>query len=172
MNKKFLAIAIALSGLSATLLISCNRDPIYDRTPHTSDFSNAAFVKLYNGIVGSNRVYTYADGNPVNGATIAYGATFPTHTANPGFVLTPGTHGMVVKDTLRTSTFVHLNFTINAQANTKYSVFLYDTITAPKQITVTTEYIIPTVTSSRLRFANFWRVPVGVPPAVDIYSLK
>src|SRR5690606_27631327 len=132
MNKKFLAIAIVLSGLSATLLISCNRDPIFDNTPHTSDFSNAAFVKMYNAIVGSNRVYAYADGNPVNGAAIAYGATFPAHTANPGFVLSPGTHGLIVKDTLRTSTFVPLNFTLNAQANTKYSVFLYDSITTPK----------------------------------------
>ena len=172
MNKKILAIAIALSGLSATLLTSCNRDPIYDKTPHESDFSNAAFVKMYNAIVGSSRIYAYADGVPVNGAAIAYGATFPVHTANPGFVIRPGTHGLVVKDTLRTSTFVPLNFTLNAQANSKYSEFLYDSITAPKQITVPTEYTIPTDTSSRLRFANFWRVPTGVPPAVDVFSKK
>jgi hypothetical protein len=50
-------------------------------------------------------------------------------------------------------------------------MFIYDTITSPKQLTVETAIEIPLDTTARLRFANFVFSKTAV-PAVDVYSVK
>jgi hypothetical protein len=85
-------------------------------------------------------------------------------------VVEPGLRAFVVKDTLSSSTQAPMNFSENFQANGKYTMFMYDTMNATKHITVPTDIVIPADTTSRIRFAYFWRTAVGQPPAVDVFS--
>lgn len=172
MRNKILTAALVLGGFTTLMLASCGKDEIYDNTPKSDDFNNMAVVKFYNGILNSNRTHIYIDGKKMNGETVTLGASFPAHSSNFGIAILPGVHEVVVKDTLGSTTQLPLNFPVNLQANTRYNVYLYDSINAPKQVTVETKVEIPTDTSSRLRIAHFWRVPAGVPPAVDVYSKK
>ena len=55
------------------------------------------------------------------------------------------------------------------QFGKNYTVFMYDTITTPKQKTVETKIVIPTDSTYRLRFANFVYNPTDV-PGLDIFS--
>jgi len=57
------------------------------------------------------------------------------------------------------------------EAGKSYTIFTYDTITSTKQATVLNNIVVPTDTSSRLRFANF--IYNTTPVAnVDVYSYK
>jgi hypothetical protein len=163
------SIKIVSAGLGLLLIMaSCTKkaEPVLQIS---QDFTNATRVKLYNAVVNSTRNYLYIDGKAVNGATIAYGATFPS--AAYAFIVEPGLKSFVLKDTLVTSTQVPLTFSENMQVNSLYSVFAYDTITSVKQKTVPTVIEIPTDTTARIRFANFGHSKTAV-PAIDIYSIK
>jgi len=166
------SIRIILAGCAAftglLLIQSCNKD-VEQKLPEQSDFSNSALVQVYNAIVGSSRNYVYVDGTPVNGATVAYGSAFPS--AAYGFAVSPGQRSFIIKDTAATTTQIPLTFNGNFEANKSYTVFAYDTITAPKQITVATTIEVPTDTTARVRFANFAYSPAAIPP-VDVYSVK
>ena len=154
--------------VAAAGLAGCKKD--LDKTIEENfDFTNKANVQLFNGIVGSNRTYLYIDNAPVNGATIAFGAAFPG--TGYGFAVTGAETAFRVRDTLASSTQVPMSFMQNLQAGKNYTIFLYDTSTAPKQITVETDLVIPTDTTARLRFANLAYSPTAL-PAVDVYSVK
>lgn len=172
MRNKLLTAAFVVGGLTTLALSSCGKDEIYDNTPKSDDFSNMAVVKFYNAILSSNRTHIFLDGQKLNGETMVLGASFPAHSSNFGVAMLPGLHEVVVRDTLVSSTQQPLNFPVNLKADTRYNIYLYDSINAPKQVTVETKVEIPTDTSSRLRIANFWRVPAGVAPTVDVYSQK
>lgn len=57
------------------------------------------------------------------------------------------------------------------EVSSHQTIFVYDTITSPKQKTVIDNIVEPTDTTSRIRFANFVYNPTSV-PAVDIYSVN
>ena len=150
------------------LYMSCTQE-----TPHiapkSSDISNSASVQVFNATVKAARNYVYVDGISVSGIALASGGVFPGTAYS--FKVSAGSRSFTIKDTLPTTTQVPLTFTQNIEAGKSYTIFTYDTITSPKQITVLNNIVIPTDTSSRLRFANF--IYNTTPVAnVDVYSFR
>ena len=155
---------------SALLAVSCTKKTGREVALENTDFSNRSFVQIYNGTIGSARNYVYVDGNPVTGAALAYGSTFPSTPAN--FSVTPGYRAFLIRDTSSTIlTQPALEFAENFPTSKNYTVFMYDTVTSPKQKTVANNIEYPTDTTSRLRFANFIFTTAGA-PAVDVFSVK
>ena len=105
----------------------------------------------------------------MSGIVFAYGGVFPG-TAY-GFKLTPGARAITIKDTLPATTQTPVTFTQSVDAGKSYTIFTFDTITSTKQVTVVNNIVIPTDTSSRLRFANFIYNPTPV-ANVDVYSFR
>lgn len=149
-------------------LQSCKKETDPKYTVETS-FNNSSVIQLYMAMVNANRNYLLVDNKPVNGASITTGAVFPAVT--PGFSIEGGFRAFLLRDTLTATTQLPLSFAENMQANKKYTIFVYDTITAPKQKTVETNIVIPSDNSARIRFANFVYSPTAI-PAFDIFSKK
>jgi hypothetical protein len=150
------------------LYMSCSRE-----TPHIAPaengLSNAATAQVFNATVKAARNYVYVDGVPVSGIVFAYGGVFPGTAF--GFKVNPGSRSFTIKDTLPATTQAPLTFTQNMDAGKSYTIFTYDTITSPKQATVLNNIVVPTDTSSRLRFANFIYNTTAV-ANVDVYSFR
>lgn len=152
----------------AALYMSCTQE-----TPHIAtrltDSSNSGSVQVFSATVKAARNYVYVDGTSVSGIALATGGIFPGTAYS--FKVSAGSRSFTIKDTLPTTTQVPLTFTQNIEAGKSYTIFTYDTITSPKQTTVLNNIVIPTDTSSRLRFANF--VYNTTPVAnVDVYSFR
>jgi hypothetical protein len=111
----------------------------------------------------------YVDGAPVSGIILAYGGIFPG-TAN-SFKVASGSRTILIKDTLPTTAQSPLTFTQVLDGGNSYTIFTYDTITSPKQATVLNNIVVPSDTSSRLRFANFIYNTTPV-TNVDVYSFR
>ena len=166
---KFLHKIILVFGVLAVpmLYISCERE-----TPHIApqgNVSDGATAQVFNATVKAAKNYVYVDGVPVSGIVFAYQGVFPG-TAY-GFKVSPGSRTFIIKDTTSTTTQVPLTFTQNMDAGKSYTIFTYDTITSTKQVTITNDIVVPTDTSSRLRFANFIYNPTAV-ANVDVYSYR
>ncbi|MEO7984575.1 MAG: hypothetical protein ABI688_10880 [Bacteroidota bacterium] len=170
---KLLKIIITSLGVVAasSMYISCVKGAPDKVAVTDSDFSNKALVQVFVATVNATRNYIYVDNAPVNGAPIVSGSIFPA--VGTGFNLTGGVRSFLVRDTQTittpVTTQIPLNFAQNLQAGKHYSVFLYDTITTPKQKTVVDNIVIPTDTTAKIRFANFIYNPTIV-PAVDVFS--
>jgi len=152
----------------SALYLSCTKE-----TPHiatrVTDFSNSASVQVFNATVKAARNYVYIDGIPVSGIALAYGGIFPGTAYS--FKANAGSRSITIKDTLPATTQVPLTFTQNLEAGKSYTIFTYDTITSTKQVTVLNNIVVPTDTSSMLRFANF--IYNTTPVAnVDVYSFR
>ena len=159
----------AFSSLVLMLALqSCKKETDRKYTEQTS-FNNSSVVQLYMAMVNASRNYLHVDNKPVNGASIITGAIFPAVT--PGFSVEGGFRAFLLRDTLTATTQLPLSFAENMQVNKKYTIFVYDTINAPKQKTVETNIVIPADNSARIRFANFVYSPTAI-PAVDIFSKK
>ena len=152
-------------------LAGCKKEPeIYQ--PETRDFSDKAFVKVYNSIVNSNRNYIYVDEVPVNGAAALIYATRPLFPSVSHYAaIQAGSRTVLIKDTLVTSTQKPITFTTGFDAGSSYTVFTYDTITNAKYLVVKDNIQSPADTTSRVRLANLVYSRNAV-PNVDIYSLK
>lgn len=162
---KFSAIALLGSGL---ILQSCQKT-VDSRLTEQTNFNNSTRAQVYIATVNASRNYVYVDAQQVTGALLTSGGLFPASGA--GFKVTPGLKAFLIRDTLGTSTQVPLSFAENMQFDKYYTVFAYDTITAPKQKTVQTDIVIPADTTARLRFANFVYTPNAI-TAFDIFSKK
>lgn len=150
------------------LYMSCTQE-----TPHVAtrltDSSNSGSVQVFSATVKAARNYVYVDGTSVSGIALATGGIFPGTAYS--FKVSAGSRSFTIKDTLPTTAQVPLTFTQNIEAGKSYTIFTYDTITSPKQTTVLNNIVIPTDTSSRLRFANF--VYNTTPVAnVDVFSFR
>ena len=162
------------SILTATILVvaSCAKEAETTHIGEISDLSNKALVQVYNAIVTSPGSFISVDNAQINGTATAsalgYGSAFPTSSF---FVAEPGLRLLNVKPSVATSTQTIMNFSETFNPGSRYSIFLYDTLNAAKQITVQANIEIPSDTSARLRFANFAYFPGGA-PAIDIYSVK
>jgi len=174
---KFYKISIISLGAVALsfLYMSCYKSNIKMVSAANTDFTSKALVQVYNGTLLSLRNYVYVDGNAVTGAPLVYGATFPSTPAN--FSATSGIRAFLIRDTSSTIlTQPIMSFSESLAPNKYYTLFMYDTVTTPKQKIVTNDIIIPADTTARLRFANFIYNP-GVPAgsslsSFDIFSVK
>lgn len=167
---KLLKIIILSLGFVAvsSLYLSCTRE-----TPHIADvqfnLNGSATVQVFNATLKAARNYVYVDNVPVSGAIFAYQGVFPG-TAY-AVKVNAGSRDFLIKDTLPTTTQASLNFTATLESGKNYTIFTYDTITSPKQVTVQNDIVIPTDTSSMLRFANFIYNPTAI-ANVDVYSFR
>ncbi|MEI9810546.1 MAG: hypothetical protein WDO16_23215 [Bacteroidota bacterium] len=170
-------IAISVLGITAAFLLflSCTKQTGKEVALEKYDLDNYARLQVYNVAVGNQRNYVYIDGKPVTGAALLYtNATFtPLFPATPNsFIVTPGIRSFSIRDTLGTSTQPQLAFAENLAANSYYTIFAYDTMSAIKQKTVLTTIVTPSDSTARVRFGNFVFFKTGVPPNVDIFSKR
>ena len=162
------------SIITATVLVvaSCAKEAETTQVGEIRDLSNKSLVQVYNAIVTSPGSHITVDNAQVNGtastAAVGYGSAFPTGSF---FMVEPGLRLFNVRPSVATSLQTPLTFPETFNAGARYSVFLYDTLNAAKQLTVLSNIEIPSDTSARLRFANFAYFPGGA-PAIDIYSVK
>jgi hypothetical protein len=154
---------------TALLAVSCVKETGMKTAATQLNYSNKAYVQVYNATLSSTRNYVYVDGNAVTGAAVAYAATFPSTPSL--FTVTSGTRVFLIKDTLLTSTQPPMSFAEGVEAGRYYTIFMYDTVNAAKHKTVTNNIVIPSDTTSRVRFANFAYSPFAI-PAIDIFSVK
>jgi hypothetical protein len=165
------SLRLAISILICTTLFSACVKNIKDNSQLVADISSLSQIQFINAGISTTRNSVYIDGTPVNNATIAFGGQFPTG-SNLYFATQQGIRSLLVRDTLATSVQPPLNFSQIFQGSSRYTVFLYDTVTTVKQKTVQTDIIVPSVDSiAMVRFANFVYSKVAI-PAVDIYSIK
>lgn len=166
-SKSSIILSFAL-GVSSLVYVSCDKE-----TPAVANvdrnIGNYANVQVFDATYKSARNYIYVDNKQISGAAMAFGGIYPGTAYS--FTVTPGSRSFLIKDTLTTTTQVPLTFTQQVDAGKSYTIFTYDTITSPKQITVANDIVIPTDTTARLRFANMIYSSTPV-PAVDVYSFR
>jgi hypothetical protein len=167
---KFFKIIILGLGVIAvsSIVLSCTKTVPHLAATET-DFSTSVQVQIFNATVKSTRNYVYVDAIPVSGAAFAFGAAFPSSAF--AFRVNGGMRSFLIKDTLKTSTQVPLAFVENFTSNKSYTIFMYDTTTSVKQVTVLNNIVVPTDTTARLRFANFI-YNNGIIGPVDVYSFR
>jgi hypothetical protein len=164
---KLIILSSALA-VSCFAYMSCNKETPAVATVD-SNISSYGTVQVFDAVYKSDRNYIYVDNKQISGAKVAFGGVYPGTAYS--FTVTPGSKSFLIKDTLVTATQVPLTFTQQFDAGKSYTIFTYDTITSPKQITVTNDIVIPTDTTARLRFANMIYSNTAV-PAVDVYSFR
>ena len=170
---KLLKIIIINLGVVAAsyFYISCAKTAPVQLAAVDANFSNKAIVQAYLATVNASRNYIYVDANPVTGTLLSSGSVYPPSNIGTGFNVDGGVRAFLVRDTLPTTTQVPFSFAQNMSTGKHYTLFLYDTISSPKQKTVADNIVIPADTTAMLRFANMPYSPVAV-PAVDIFSVK
>ena len=163
--KKYVAGVLIVGSV---LFFSCKKE-FKKLIVEDTNLSGKAFLKVYNSAVNTNRNYVYVDNVPVTGSIIAYGGVFPS----TGYTsaLDPGTHAIVVKDTLATSTQTPVSFTSTFEPGKNYTVFTYDTVNSVKYKLVTDVIEIPADTTARIRFANMIYSSTPL-PNVDVFSIR
>lgn len=167
MKKYITGITIFLLALFIAACCKKNDDILFNKYDVAK---TQALAQVYVATVNAARNVLFVDGQAISWSTTGLGGIFPSTLAN-GFTLDPGIRNFLVKDTLPTSTQVPLSFQQQVDAGKKYTIFLYDTITSPKVKTVETNIVIPSDTTARLRFANFFYSKSAI-PAFDIFSKR
>lgn len=155
-----------LIGLGMSVSFSCQKK-IDTSFQEVKNLNDKAFIQVYMGTVSATRNYVYVDGVPVTGAALAIGGLFPS--TGYASTLTPGARNFIIKDTLATSKQIPLAFTKTLEEKKNYTIFMYDTITSPKQLMVETPLNSLSNSNAQIRFANIIYAKTSV-PAVDIYS--
>lgn len=168
MQKKIFFYVLLLTVFITVVISGCIKNT-EEYPPQNRDFTSGSLVQVYMAMVNANRNYVYVNSIPLNGASIATGGLFPSSAYASS--VPSGVTAFLVRDTLRTSTQQQLSFAENLQQGRLYTIFVYDTISSPKQKTVETVVVVPSDTSARLRFANFVYSKNAV-PAVDIFSKR
>jgi hypothetical protein len=159
---------MAILLFSGSIMVSCTKS-FDEKTAQQQDFTNSSIMQVYVATVNASRNFMWVDSRQINGASLTTGSVFPT--TGYGFEVGGGLRNFLVRDTLSTSTQLPYSFAENLQAGKNYTLFMYDTITSPKQKTVITNIEVPTDTTARIRFAHFPYSPTAI-PAVDIFSVK
>jgi hypothetical protein len=164
---KLIIASLSLVGISA-IYISCTKETPAIATIK-SNLSTSATVQVFDATLKSTRNFIWVNDKPVSGAGLAFGGLYPG--TGYAFNVPVGLTTFLIKDTLTTSTQPPLHFTQTLTAGKNYTIFMYDTLTSPKQLIVENKIVIPTDTTARLRFANFL-YNTSVIPAVDVYSYR
>lgn len=170
MYKKIFNIQNIFFLVTALMVIGCAKDNgAPRRATEDMDLGNKAMMQAYFATVNASRNAIYVDGALTSGAVIASGGIFPTASTAYAFALTSGLHTLQVRDTLRTATQVPLTFPIDVRPTKSYTIFLYDTISSPKQKMVENNVTAVNDGMARIRVANFIYSKVDL-PGIDIYS--
>jgi hypothetical protein len=169
MKRKNILFCSIVVVLATGFVISACTKSFSEKTSQNLNFNNKSLVQVYLAVVNASRNYIYVDGNLITGSLMSSGSVFPS-TAYASSI-EPGVKGFFVRDTLSTSTQVPLSFTTNMQVGKNYTIFLYDSLDAPKQKTVETNIVVPADTTARLRFANFVHSKTAI-PGIDIFSKR
>lgn len=161
--------SIALIGAAAFILGSCDRD-IKDFTPFDTNINSSAQLKVYNATSSTVRNSVYIDGKSINFAVVGTNTSFPANASNPSVLIQPGSHTVTIKDTLPTATQPVITFTQNFEAGKYYSIYAYDTVSAPKYKVV--EGPVPNMadTTVKVRLAHFSFLKNATAPAIDVFS--
>lgn len=165
--KNYTGIIILLL-IAGTVILSCTKS-FDEKTAQQKNFNNSSLIQVYMAMGNAARNYVWVDGKLITGSLMSSGSVFPS--AAYAASITPGLKSFLVRDTLSTSAQAPINFAENMQVGKNYTIFIYDTINAPKQKTVETKIVIPSDTTARIRFANFTHSKTAV-PGVDIYSKR
>jgi hypothetical protein len=172
MKMKKIIIAFSLVGAATLVVSSCRKDKGKEVALERTDMSNTANVQVHNAIVNSSRNFVLVDAKYINGSSLAFAGTFPAGTP-ASFNIAPGFRAFNVFDTLGAATQVPISFAQDLQAGSNYTIFLYDSLNAPKQKTVVNSIVVPTDTTARLRFANFiYNSGSTIGSGFDIFSVK
>lgn len=163
-----------ISAMALVILVFTSCEKTFDDKLTTVTDLDKSNVQLFVATVNANRNVITIDGNRVSRPTLTSGTGFPFSVypstgAGTSFTVAGGLHNFSVFDTLATTTQRPLSFPATLDASKTYTIFMYDTITSPKQITVETPIEVPSDGSARLRFANFIHDVNDVPP-VEIFS--
>lgn len=167
MRKTYLSAIGIVSLLTAGLLMNSCTKSFDERRVATTNLSNTSVVQAYVAMVNASRNHIWIDANRVTGTALATAGLFPA--TGYGFSVTGGTRAFLLRDTSATTTQVQYSFAQELQAGKNYTMFIYDTITSPKQKTVETSIVMPSDTTARLRFANFIYNPNAM-VNVDVFS--
>jgi hypothetical protein len=171
MKLKSIITTLGAVAVVACIAVSCDKQVGKEVATENTDFSDKAFVQLYNAISGSpTTIQVSVDANSVTGAGVGLGGTFPSTPAN--ISVQNGFRAFLIRDAATTTTFPYISFAENLQAGSYYTIFAYDTVISPKQKIVKNNIVIPSDTTARLRFANFVYNPTALPTGFDIYSVK
>lgn len=162
--KIFAAGCLVLTALG---IQSCKKE-VNSRISTSDNFSNSSIIQVYVPMVNTTANNVYIDAKQVTGATLASGGLFPS--TGLGAAVDGGMRAFLLTST--TAAQPQFSFAENLQAGRKYTVFVYDTFTTPKQKTVETIIQIPTDGTARLRFANFIYNAGTLASGFDIYSVK
>jgi len=153
MRTKYLSAIGIISILTAGVLMNSCTKSFDERRIAQADMSNTSVVQAYVAMVNASRNHIWIDNNRVTGTALATAGLFPA--TGYGFSVTGGTRAFLLRDTSATTTQIQYSFAQDLQAGKNYTMFIYDTITSPKQKTVETSILTPKDTTARLRFANF-----------------
>ncbi len=162
--------------ISAILLNSCDKS-YSNYVTVDKDANNVSMVQVFCATVtAANRNVILIDGKRVSRPTLGAGLSFPTAvypSTNTGysFAVPGGLKAFIIQDTLISTLQKPLVFTTNMEVGKNYTIFTYDSIISPKQITVETVIEKPIDNTARLRFANLIH-DVNAVPAVEVYSRR
>jgi hypothetical protein len=168
---KLLKNIFSILAVVAVILFAdaCKKPYSYIQNVDSDLANNSSTAQIFGACAKMTRNYTYVDGVQVSGSALAFGGVFPG--AAYSVRLTPGTHNILIKDTLSTTLQVPLTYAQVFDLGKFYTLFLYDTTASPKMLAVKNNITIPLDTSCMLRFANFIYNPTAV-PNVDVYSFR
>lgn len=157
-----------LGLLTAGLGLSCTKT-FDEKLGQQKNFTGTTIAQVHMAMVGitspANALLTI-DASPVSASTMVSGSVFPG--TGYGFNVPAGVRAFMITGTAPLAPFT---FAENMQPGKHQTIFIYDTTTSPKQKTVIDNIVIPTDTTSRLRFANFVYNPYAI-PNVDVFSWK
>jgi hypothetical protein len=152
----------------SSLAWSCRKKTGKDAAVEENDFGNKSLVQVFNATVNSTgTIHVFIDGSPVTGAALTYGTVFPSSAY--AFQVNAGLRSFSIRSTSAGTTQTPIIFAENMEVGKNYTIFMYDTITAAKQVTVLNKIVTPSDTTARVKFVNFI-YNNGVPPAVDVFS--
>jgi hypothetical protein len=167
---KLTNISAALGTAVAVAIIaaSCTRKSGKEVAQENQNFSNKTLVQVYDATINSTSTQVFIDGNAVTGTALAYGAVFPSSAY--AFQVDPGLRAFNIRNTTAGTTQAPITFSENLDGNKNYTIFMYDTMTTAKQITVENKIVIPSDTTARVKFGNFAWSRTGAAPNVDVFS--
>ena len=161
MNIRNLGIVATL--LTGVVLTGCKKNEQL-RTAENVGLTNKSFLKVYNATLSSTNVNVKVEGVLQSATIFTYAGLFPASTTYS--VVDPGTRSINIIDTNSTHR-INLTLSNNFELSKYYTLFMYDTITAPKGKIVVDDIVVPTDSVARLRFANFLHSSLA---NVDVFS--
>jgi hypothetical protein len=121
----------------ALLAVSCTKQTGKEVALEQNNFTNKAFVQVYNAVLSSTRNYVYVDGSAVTGAALAYTSTFPSTPSL--FVVNAGVRAFLIRIhcLLRCSRLLRLQKTLRPVVIIQFSCMIHRQAQNIKQLRMT-----------------------------------